>query len=356
MTDYPTRDELDEQYTWDLTRIYATPADWAAARDDLAERVDDLHGRTAPTDSPAALAAALDAVEAALVAKSRVTLYARLRRNEDTTDDERRDRYRRSQRLAADVDEAVQAVRRRVQRDADAVREYRDAPALDGWDDYLDDLLAQAPHTLDAAAESVVAHCAAHGILPDDGWMLPSSVPDHPDAATMAASELVAVDGIRRIGADGAGVVRLHLSGPFLALELADHGAVLRSVRADPTDTTLVVDVPESVDLRHVTDLVRETVGDVDLRSKRTSDRTANGDPYSRFLDALTERQLEVTQTAYYSGFFESPRANTGEEVAETLGISPPAFYQHIRTVQRKLFSALFDEAGLPAAARSTRG
>ncbi|MFC6940621.1 bacterio-opsin activator domain-containing protein [Salinirubellus sp. GCM10025818] len=177
------------------------------------------------------------------------------------------------------------------------------------------------------------------------------------EAVEEAAGELVAVDGIHRIGADGAGgVVRLHLSGPFLALELADHGAVLRSVRADPTDTTLVVDVPESVDLRHVTDLVRETVGDVDLRSKRTSDRAADGDPYSRFLDALTERQLEVTQTAYYSGFFESPRTNTGEEVAETLGISPPAFYQHIRTVQRKLFSALFDDAGLPAAARSTWG
>jgi PAS domain S-box-containing protein len=190
-----------------------------------------------------------------------------------------------------------------------------------------------------------------------DGAYVFVTVDDEPiEAVEEAASELVAVDGIRRIGADGAGVVRLHLSGPFLALELADHGAVLRSVRADPTDTTLVVDVPESVDLRHVTDLVRETVGDVDLRSKRTSDRTANGDPYSRFLDALTERQLEVTQTAYYSGFFESPRANTGEEVAETLGISPPAFYQHIRNVQRKLFSALFDDAGLPAVARSTRG
>lgn len=157
MTDYPTRDELDEQHTWDLTRIYATPDDWAAARDDLSGRVDELHDRTAPTDSPAALAASLDAVETALVAKSRLTLYARLRRNEDTTDDERRDRYRRSQRLAADVDEAVQAVRRRIHRDADAAREYRDAPALDGWRDYLDDLLAQAPHTLDADAEGIVA-------------------------------------------------------------------------------------------------------------------------------------------------------------------------------------------------------
>ena len=170
------------------------------------------------------------------------------------------------------------------------------------------------------------------------------------EAVEEAASDLVAVDGVRRIRADGTGgVVRLHISGPFLALELADHGAVLRSVRADPTDTTLVVDVPENVDLRHVTDLVREALGDVELRSKRTSERASERAMYSRFLDEVTDRQLEVTQTAYYSGFFESPRESTGEEVAETLGISPPAFYRHVRTVERKLFSALFDEVSLPA-------
>ena len=174
------------------------------------------------------------------------------------------------------------------------------------------------------------------------------------EAVEEAAGELVAVDEIRRISANGTGgVVRLRLSGTFLALELADHGAVLRNAHATPTGTTIVVDVPESVDLRHVTDLVREAVGDVELRSKRTSDRTAEHDLYSTFIDELTERQFEVTQTAYYSGFFESPRERTGEEVAETLGISPPAFYQHVRTVQRKLFSALFDDAGLPTAARS---
>ena len=60
-----------------------------------------------------------------------------------------------------------------------------------------------------------------------------------------------------------------------------------------------------------------------------------------------------MIQTAYYSGFFESPRESTGEEVAETLGISPPAFYQHSRTVQRKLFSTLFDELGVPASSEA---
>ena len=65
----------------------------------------------------------------------------------------------------------------------------------------------------------------------------------------------------------------------------------------------------------------------------------------NRLGDRLTERQFEVIQTAYYSGYFESPRGNSGEVVAETLGISPQAFYRHVRTVQRKLFDTLFDDA-----------
>jgi len=52
-----------------------------------------------------------------------------------------------------------------------------------------------------------------------------------------------------------------------------------------------------------------------------------------------------VSQTAYYSGFFESPRDHTGTEVAEMLDISPPAFSNHIRAAERKLFDSVFDEA-----------
>jgi predicted DNA binding protein len=151
------------------------------------------------------------------------------------------------------------------------------------------------------------------------------------------------------ISTDGdRGVVRLRLTQPFLALELADHGAVFREAVAGPTTTTLVIDIPDSIDVRPITQLVREAFSTVELRAKQTLDQTAEHDLYSKFLDKLTERQLEVIQTAYYSGFFESPRERTGEEVAETLGISPPAFYTHARTVQRKLFATLFEETDLP--------
>ncbi|GAB3698921.1 hypothetical protein GCM10028858_12480 [Halorubrum pallidum] len=167
-----------------------------------------------------------------------------------------------------------------------------------------------------------------------------------------AASQLVAIGDVQTISTeDEGGVLRLRLTQPFLALELADHGAVFREATADPITTTLVIDIPDSIDVRTITQLVRETFSTVELRSKQTLDQTAAHDLYSKFLDKLTERQLEVIQTAYYSGYFESPRESTGEDVAATLGISPPAFYTHARTVQRKLFATIFEENNLPLAA-----
>ncbi|MFW5939621.1 MAG: bacterio-opsin activator domain-containing protein [Halolamina sp.] len=168
---------------------------------------------------------------------------------------------------------------------------------------------------------------------------------DDVDPVEAAAADLVAVTEVQPINTAGAeSVVRLRFAEQFLALELADHGAVFRRATAAPGETTLVVDVPETVDTRSVSSLIADGFDGVELRSKQTLDDAAERDPSAAFLDDLTERQFEVLQTAYYSGFFESPRENGGEAVAETLGISPPAFYRHVRTVQRKLFDTLFDD------------
>jgi GAF domain-containing protein len=167
------------------------------------------------------------------------------------------------------------------------------------------------------------------------------------EAIEQAAADSAAIETVSRISShDGEGMVRLRLAQPFFALELADHGAILRSAVADTDGLTIVVDLPESVDVRHVAGLVSEAVGPVELRSKQALDQAESGPVHTRFFDDLTDRQLEVVQTAYYSGFFESPRESSGEDVAATLGISPQAFYQHTRTAERKLFATLFDHLG----------
>lgn len=187
----------------------------------------------------------------------------------------------------------------------------------------------------------------------DEGIALFVSVDESAtDALLTEAQEMVGVTDVQVLNrGESESLLRLELSQSFVAQSLADHGAVLRRVVASPDGADLVVDVPANNESAPIIQHVLESLDDTEFVAKYTEDRTPTHELYSTFLDRVTDRQLEVLKTAYYSGFFESPREQSGEEIAATLGISPPAFYQHARTVQRKLFATLFDEIGVPAAA-----
>ncbi|WP_263018199.1 bacterio-opsin activator domain-containing protein [Natronobiforma cellulositropha] len=179
-----------------------------------------------------------------------------------------------------------------------------------------------------------------------DGTSVFATVSDaSAEAVATVAADLAAVERVQVLTDDGerGGTLRLELARPFLASRLADHGIVLRRVEATPAGATVVIDVPSTVDPRRSVGLVENAVDDVHLVSKTTVD-DARGDLESTLLSAVTDRQLEVIQVAYYGGFFESPRERTGEEIAATLGISPAAFYRHLRTVQRKVYASLFGD------------
>ncbi|WP_327051141.1 bacterio-opsin activator domain-containing protein [Halomicrococcus gelatinilyticus] len=182
----------------------------------------------------------------------------------------------------------------------------------------------------------------------DDGVRVLVAVDRDPATVVSAADDLVGVASARALSTVGdGGVVQLTLTRPFLATKLADHGATLTSLTADPDAATATVRVPNPVETHTVDDVVSTALADSELVAQRERDRqVATARQFrSRFLDDVTERQLEVVQTAYYSGYFEAPRANSGEDVAAALDISPAAFYDHLRKVQRTLFETLFETA-----------
>ncbi len=96
--------------------------------------------------------------------------------------------------------------------------------------------------------------------------------------------------------------------------------------------------------LRDVISTLQERYSTVDVRRLLRS----RDDPDEHelvFVDrgSLTDRQREVLETAHGMGYFEHPkRANAGE-VAETLGISPSTFSEHLSAAQSKLMDALLD-------------
>ncbi len=124
---------------------------------------------------------------------------------------------------------------------------------------------------------------------------------------------------------------------------LADYGGRLSSATIADGDCRFVVELPRGADTRRLIDAL-ESAYETSYVAKRTTSREASSFPGDAVLERrLTDRQQEVLETATYAGYFEWPRATTGEEVAERLGISPATFAQHLRAAERKLFEATFD-------------
>ncbi|WP_135828806.1 bacterio-opsin activator domain-containing protein [Halorussus halobius] len=174
--------------------------------------------------------------------------------------------------------------------------------------------------------------------------------PGGADRVLEAADDLVGVADAESVReSDDADLVGLGVREAVVATALADHGAVARSLRATPDGLSLSVDVPDSVTARSIDEVVSNAYDDAELVARRERTRALDtaGRP-GRLLDELTERQLEVARMAYHAGFFDSQRDVTGRDVAEMLGISHTAFYDHVRRIQRKLFGSLFENAPRP--------
>ncbi|MFC7215814.1 bacterio-opsin activator domain-containing protein [Saliphagus sp. GCM10025334] len=128
---------------------------------------------------------------------------------------------------------------------------------------------------------------------------------------------------------------------------LLGHGAVPQRFWAESGHGTIVVALPESANVRLFIDTIQATYEHLELLARREQPRDRDRRTTSGFAadmdELLTDRQREVLQTAYESGFFESPRKSTGSEISDALGVSQPTFNNHLRAAQRKFFELIFE-------------
>ncbi|AXR83356.1 bacterio-opsin activator domain-containing protein [Natrarchaeobaculum sulfurireducens] len=125
---------------------------------------------------------------------------------------------------------------------------------------------------------------------------------------------------------------------------LRSYDVRLRTARANAGSATLVLEVPQPTETRSLVEAVCEEYPATELVAKRETTRTRSARQLDTYLEErLTDRQLEALQAAHYSGFFEWPRASTGEELADALDVSAPTYHYHLRAAERKLVSLVFD-------------
>lgn len=160
MSSVPERSDIDTEYTWELESLYATDEDWEEAYSAVEDHIADLksyEGQT--TESAETLLGTFETREELMRRVSNVVSYARMRRDEDTTDQHYQALTARAQSLASDARSAASFVEPALQ---DCTREELDAiveeePELQRYEHYFDDVLRMKPHTRSAEIEELLA-------------------------------------------------------------------------------------------------------------------------------------------------------------------------------------------------------
>jgi PAS domain S-box-containing protein len=145
---------------------------------------------------------------------------------------------------------------------------------------------------------------------------------------------------------DGEYLYDCTLSDDAFLTSLVDRGAMPRSITASESEGRFVIRLPQSADVRAFVDLFKKYYEEAQLVARRERDEpvTTRQEFESELTERLTDRQREVLQTAYRSGFFEWPRGSTAQEIADSLDVSQPTVSRHLRAAERALFGLLFED------------
>ena len=160
MSSVPEREDIAQEYKWELDSLFASDDEWAAAFERTTERLDELRdyeGRV--TESAGTLCDVLQTYESVMRDVANVAAYARMRKDEDTRDDEAQAMATRAQSLSSEAASASSYLEPELQeldREAFAAM-VDDEPALAEYDHFIDDTLRMKPHTRSAEVEELLA-------------------------------------------------------------------------------------------------------------------------------------------------------------------------------------------------------
>ena len=169
-----------------------------------------------------------------------------------------------------------------------------------------------------------------------------------PSAIQDAAADLDAVRETTVVAEyDNKCLVEFALPQDSFVRTVVDHNGSVGSIEVDPGGGEVEIELPQSANPGNVVEsLVSKHQGLhlVAQRHCRRTERTSE-EFVASLRDDLTDRQLTAIQTAYLRDYFEWSRPVSGDELAESMGVSRSTFHQHLRAAERKLVGAFLEEA-----------
>lgn len=182
---------------------------------------------------------------------------------------------------------------------------------------------------------------------PDDDYIIYGTTTDEEVDTVAAIVDSLEGMTLTVIGGTGERLrVAFRLSRQCVIPKLAAHGWSTEAATLTNGDCYLTVHLHSGDNVREMIETVCEWYPDTELLARRQKhvDPQVDAQIQESAVAELTDRQRTILQTAYAAGYFEWPRDASGAEIADTLGIAPPTFHQHLRIGQQKLMNALFDE------------
>ncbi|QCS43584.1 bacterio-opsin activator domain-containing protein [Natrinema versiforme] len=166
------------------------------------------------------------------------------------------------------------------------------------------------------------------------------------DDVAAAAADLPDVDCRVIIERDEGCLIEL-TSADDLVGWLSGRGARTRTIESEAGRARVTLEIPRSANVRSVVEAVEDRYDGTDIVSfqQREREGETRQEFAARLEKSLTDRQFGALQRAYLGGYFEWPRPTTGEELAQSMGVSRPTFHEHLRTAEAKLCRAFFGDA-----------
>ncbi|MFB6157278.1 MAG: bacterio-opsin activator domain-containing protein [Haloferacaceae archaeon] len=171
---------------------------------------------------------------------------------------------------------------------------------------------------------------------------------DHDDVASIvetAGAREDVLDAETVADTDDGSVVQFRLVDSPLVDVLSEFGSRVTSMDADGSALDLEFRVGTERAARRVLGELRETYDHVELVAYHEDESRGTPQGFREELrNRLTERQLTALKKAHAGGYFEWPRRAEGEQLAESMGIVPSTYHQHLQAAKRKLVEAFFEE------------
>jgi predicted DNA binding protein len=145
---------------------------------------------------------------------------------------------------------------------------------------------------------------------------------------------------------DDGGVVEFLVDDPPVISALAERGAETTAITAEGHEVRITLEMPASADPRAVIEQLTDRYPSTNLVARRERERheQTKQELVADIEERLTERQQLALQKAFLGGFFDWPRSISGEDLAESMDISPSTYHQHLRAAERKVLAAVFEK------------